>query len=203
VSLLIALVVAAAAPATPVGSKSSVEAMQGLQAYGRCVVAEQPAKVRALLALDFKDPNYGNGMQRLMDRRPACPGVALPKGDLATGSLAVGGALAEGLLRRDGALLDLGARTAYRPELPNIEARNGGEVMALCTVRENPAAAARLLETEAGSKGELEALAGVGPTVSGCIPAKTEAKFTRESLRALIALGAYRLATHNAQQVAK
>ena len=202
-SLLVLAIAAAIAPLTPVGSKSTPEAMQGLQAYGRCLASERPEKVRALLDSDFRDPTYPSKLQKLMDNRPACPGVPLPSGTFATGGLALNGALAEGLLRRDKALGDLDSRTAFRPDLPMIAARNSGEVMAYCVVRENAAGVAGFLNSEPGTQSELDALKALGPTVSNCLPAKTQANFTRESLRALIAVGAYRLAAHNSQEAAE
>jgi hypothetical protein len=54
------------------------------------------------------------------------------------------------------------------------------------------------LRTDPASKEELVALKAIGPTLSACVPANSKSEFTRESLRALLALGAWRLASHNA-----
>ena len=48
-----------------------------------------------------------------------------------------------------------------------------------------------------GESEEIEALSAMGSVLSGCVPAQTEARFTREALRSLIALAALRLVRHN------
>jgi len=198
--LIITLAMAASAPRqAEIGAKSSLEAVTGLHAYGRCVAIERPVQVRALLATDFRDRTYRRVMRKLLNTPAPCPGVAVPSGSYASGTLLWGGALAEGMLRRDRILDDLPARTAYNPALPAIDARNAGELLAFCVVRENPAAVARLLKTEPATTAEYEAIVALGPVLSGCLPANSKSRFNRESMRALLALGANRLVHHNSQ----
>jgi hypothetical protein len=199
VSVLLALMLAATAPSeAEVGGRSSAVARQALHEYSRCVVIERPVEVRALLGSDFKDKHYGFKLHKLINRRADCPGIEVPSGVYRSGGLLWGGAFAEELLRRDKILDDLAARTALRPELPMIRARDNRELTAICVVRENPAATTNLLRTLPATSEELAALKAIGSTVSGCIPKGTRAEFTRDGLRALLALAAYRLAIHNA-----
>ena len=197
-SLWIAMMLTAvASPDEQVGSAATVKERQALHSYGQCLVQERAGEARSLLAMDYRDKKYGRAMTKLVNSRVTCPGVDVPRGAYRAGGLLWAGTFADWLLRRDRALNDLAARTAYKPELPTIEARNAGEYMAFCVVRANPAGTAAVLRTDPASKEELQALKAIGPTLSACVPANSKSEFTRESLRALLALGAWRLAMHN------
>ena len=198
-SVFLALMLAAAGPSdTELGGAASVEERQGLHLAGQCVVNERSREVRALLAMDFRDKKYGRTMHNLVNGGGiGCRGVNVPRGVYSAGGLLWAGTFAEWLLRRDRMLDDLAAHTAYRAELPTIDARNVGEYMAFCVVRTKPQEAAALLHSEPATREELEALKAVGPSLSACMPADSKTEFTRESLRALLALGAQRLAAHN------
>ena len=199
-SLSLSLLLLAAAPSeAEIGSAASVEERQALHAYGQCLVFERVKEVRALLATDYRDKAYGRALSKLVNSRVPCRGVDVPVGAYRAGSLLWSGTLADSLLRRDRVLDDLQGRTAYRPELPTIEARNAGEYVAFCAVRNNPQGTAAVLSADPATKEEFEALKALGPTLSACVPANSTSEFTRESLRALLALGAWRLAMHNAQ----
>ena len=56
-----------------------------------------------------------------------------------------------------------------------------------------------MLQADPATDEELAAIKAMAPTLSGCVPANSKSEFTREALRALLALGAYRLAIHNKQ----
>ncbi|MDV3256242.1 MAG: hypothetical protein LOX97_00345 [Sphingomonas sp.] len=199
-ALAFLLALAAAGPSeAQQGAKSSVKERQAIHAFGQCVAVERTAETRKLLAMDFRQKDYGTAMRRLLDKPASCRHVQVPRGAYASGGLLWGGALAEGLLRRDEMLERLGAATAHLPELPDIEARNAGELMAFCTVRANPAAVAALLIAEPATSEEYEAIGALGDTLGSCVPANSKSNFTREALRALLALGAHRLVVHNQQ----
>jgi hypothetical protein len=188
------------AAAGPVGDVlSSPKERQAMFVAGQCIVSERVIEVRKLLATDFRDESYGRMMRKLVNKKSWCAGYTVPPGVYSAGGLLWGGTLAEGLLRRDKILDDLAARTAYRPDLPNIEARNGGEYVAFCAIRTYPNVAASLLRAEPATDEESEAFKALGPIVSACVPKDTKAEFTPDALRALLALGAYRLAMHNSQ----
>lgn len=202
VSLIGAIALAAAQPSqAEVGSKSEAKDVQAMHALAQCIVNERPAEVRALLATDFRVSTYGRDLRDLLDKRYECRGVSVRRGLYRSGTLMWGGALAEAIMRRDRTLASLAERTAYNPARPVIEARNAGEFMAFCAVRKDPARVATLLGTQPATAAEYQAIIALGATLSGCIPANTKSEFTREALRALLALGANRLAQHNAQAV--
>jgi hypothetical protein len=197
--MFLALMLAAAAPAeAEIGGAASVEERQGLHLAGQCIVNERSKEVRALLAMDFRDTKYGRRMHNLVNGGGmGCRGVNVPRGVYKAGGLLWAGSLAEWLLRRDRMLDNLAAHTDFKPELPTIEARNAGEYLAYCLVRTNPQGAAAMLRTDPATSQELDALKAIGPSLSACVPANSKSEFTRESLRALLALGAQRLAAHN------
>jgi hypothetical protein len=203
IEALTALVLGLAQAEATVGSQSSLQARQTMQSLGHCFAIEHPLQTRTLLAKDFREKSYGRDMRSVLRRPANCGAYKFPRdgfGAVSSGTLLWGGALAEGLLKRDGAIAQLRARTAHDPSRPEIEARNAGEFMAFCLVRKDPAAAARLLETRAATVEEFEAIRGLSVTLPGCVPQGSQSKFSREALRALIATGAYRLAMHNQEQ---
>ena len=200
-SLLLALLALLPPPgkAQPVvGARSGVEEMQGLHAYGQCVANEWPLNVRAALAVDFRDKAYRKTLWNLADKPVRCEGAVMQAGTMGADSLLFAGALAEGMLRRDGAIADLAAKTAHNPALPNIIARDAGEMLAFCVIRTSPGEVAGMLKADPATDEELAAIRAMAPTLSGCVPANSKSEFTRESLRSLLALGAYRLAAYNA-----
>lgn len=194
---LAALAAASAQSAEDVGTVSTVKARQSIHAFGQCLANEQPKAVRALLATDFRDRTYGADLRRLVRRPAGCGGLTILRGAHAAGSLIWGGALAEGILRRDGILPVLASATAHDPARPTIEARNPGEFLAFCVLRTDPAGAAKLIAADPATAQEHAALVQLGSTLSRCVPANSQSRFTRDALRALIALGALRLALHN------
>ena len=197
-SVFLAMMLAAATPSeAELGGAATVKERQGLHAHGQCVVNERAGEVEALLAMDFREKSYAEAMRRLIRAPVQCRGVGITRGVYGATPLMWAGTFADWLLRRDRVLDDLAANTLHRPELPAIEARNAGEYMAFCVVRTNPSGTTAMLRTEPATKEEFEALKAIGPTLSACVPANSKSEFTRESLRALLALGAHRLAMHN------
>jgi hypothetical protein len=182
-------------PAT-VGSQSRLPVVRAAHRYAGCVVTHRAAEARALLAMDFRTRAYGRAMQRLYRARLDCNHVFEDVGGFRSSGLLVAGSLAEALLQRDLAGQPLAPRVAYDPARPVIQARNEGEVMAICVVRTGPAETSRLLATVPDSRDEYDALVAMSPVLSGCTP-RGQARFTREALRAIIALAAYRLVTYS------
>jgi hypothetical protein len=179
------------------GSQSEPRLVQGLHRYANCLVQERTPAVREVLALDFRTPEYGRAMSRLNRNDRGCDRAAEVERSMRSSTLLFAGALSEAMLRRDLDGQALGPRVAYDPAHPAIEARNGGEVMAICVVRGDPAATSRLLATRPATPEETQALRAMSARLSGCVPAGSEARFTREALRAIIAAAAYRLVRHN------
>lgn len=186
---------ASAAASERTGSKSEPELVRSVQAVGQCLANTRTAEVASLLALDFRERAYRDSMLELARTRTCQHHVV--SGGWRTGGLMYGGALAEGMLKARDLLPALRAATAYDPARPVLEVRNGGEMVAVCLVRTVPEQVAALLATEAASSDELAKLQSLGATLPSCVPANSKSEFTRESLRALLALAAYRLASHN------
>jgi len=187
----------AAQPAESTGSLSEPRLVRSLHRYANCVAQDRSQAARALLAMDFRTREYSRAMVQLARNDGFCEGAAEAERSFGSSGLLFAGALAEALLRRDLAGQELAPRVAYDPARPAIEARNAGEVMAICVVREDTGATSRLLATGPATAEEVEALRAMSAVLSGCVPARSEARFTREALRAVIALAAYRLVQHN------
>ena len=187
----------AAQPAETTGSLSEPRLVRSLHRYANCVAQDRSQAARALLAMDFRTREYSRAMVQLARNDGFCEGAAEAERSFGSSGLLFAGALAEALLRRDLAGQELAPRVAYDPARPAIEARNAGEVMAICVVREDTGATSRLLATGPATAEEVEALRAMSAVLSGCVPARSEARFTREALRAVIALAAYRLVQHN------
>ena len=195
-TVIAAAALAAQSPAT-LGSPSEPRLVQSLHRYATCVAQIRERAARTLLAMDYRTDEYDRAMRRLNRDDEDCESSSETERAFRSSGLLFAGALAEALLRKDLAGRELAPLVAYEASRPVIEARNGGEVMAICVVRGDPAATSRLLATRPATAEEHEALRALSPSLSGCVPARTEARFTREALRAVIALAALRLVRHN------
>lgn len=196
-SLLLSLLLAQAQAAPPPPSKAEVEAIRTMHLIANCLATRHADEARKVLALDFRSRGYRQALPQLGKLGGQCTRDQLGRVTFRSAGLPFAGSVAEALLKRDGALADFAARTGYRPELPGIEARNASEFVAFCTIRKNPAGTAAVLQAEPASPAEASAFASITPTMTGCVPANSKLEFGYESLRALLALGAYRLAMHN------
>lgn len=203
-SVLLALLMAAgpAQPAAPPPlSRAELEAVRAMHSVGECLATRYDKDARKVLALDFRSRGYGEALRELGRLGGLCARDQLGRATLRSAGMPFAGSIAEALLEREGILADFAARTAYRPDVPAIEARNASEFMAFCAIRKAPALTADVLRSEPGSAQENSAFSVAAPTLTGCVPAKSEFEFSYQSLRALLALGAWRLAMHNEQPV--
>ncbi|HYI47985.1 MAG TPA: hypothetical protein VEX35_05910 [Allosphingosinicella sp.] len=165
-----------------------------LARFSSCVALSHRGRSRALLALDYRTDQYRREMLRLAGDNADC----VPSGGrLAFGAVLFAGGLAEYLLRRDGAMADLGAFVALDPARPSIAARDETELMALCVVRASPAKVSALLRTGPASEEEGAALRALMPELNSCLSAGSSVRLNRLSGRAILALAAYRLVDHN------
>ena len=196
-SLTLALLLMATPREATLGYKSDPKAVQKMHAVGECLGNRESQTARKVLTLDFRSKAYGTAIQLLADLGRGCAADELGRGTLRSSGLLFAGSVAEGVIRKEGILADIAARTAYRPDLPTIEARNAGEFMAFCAVRTDPGKVGALLATKPATLEEYQSLKELGPTLSRCVPANSKSSFTRDALRALLALGTQRLAEHN------
>jgi hypothetical protein len=173
---------------------TTAEAAQTLQNFARCVVIRAPNRARDILAMDFNTDEYRDRIRSFAQTYSHCA----PSGHrLGFSGLAFAGDMAEQLLLVDANGADLAARVAYDPARPPVTARAEQETMALCAVRAAPQKVAALLATPVFSTDEAAALRAMMPEVQSCLAAGVRLGLNRISMRALLALAAYRLAEHN------
>lgn len=198
-SVFLAVTLAVAQPATPPPlSKAETEAVRALHIVGECLGKRYANDARKVLALDFRTKGYGQALRELGRLGGLCARDDLGRATLRSPGLPFAGSIAEALLEHDGILSDFAGKTGYRSDVPAIDARNASEFMAFCTVRKDPAGVVAMLRSDPASSSEAAAFAAMSTILSGCVPAKSELEFSYQSIRALLALGAYRLAMHNA-----
>ena len=190
-TFVLGALLAGAAP----GSKSDAEGVQRVQQVGRCVARSEPQMVHELILTDHRSREYKKRVSAISRKQSEC--IREAGGNWRSSGLLYVGALAEGALHERRVLDDLAAKTAYDASRPPIETESPGDLMGYCIVRKDPAQVVALLKTDAASDAELAALKAMAPSLSGCVPANSKSDFTREALRALIALNAYRLYAHN------
>ncbi|MDQ3077436.1 MAG: DNA replication terminus site-binding protein [Pseudomonadota bacterium] len=191
-----AIVLPGAATAAPAGSKSDADAVERVQILGRCMARSHGGDIHKLILTDHRSADYRRRIEALQNKHVRCV-LSSGGGNWRSPGLLYVGALAEGMLHERRLLANLASLTAYDPNRPAIQANSAGDVMAYCMVRRQPAQVGALLGTRAATDAELAALKELGPVLSGCVPANSKSEFTREALRALIALNAYRLYAHN------
>lgn len=194
--MLFAFLVAQAVPPPP--TKAEVEAVRTMHVVAQCLASRHADDARKVLALDFRSRGYKQALPELARLGGHCARDELGRAKLRSSGMPFAGSIAEALLERDGVLADFAARTGYRPDLPGIKARVASEFMAFCTIRKDPAGTAALLRADPAGAEEASAFAALGPTLTGCVPANSTLEFDQQSVRALLALGAWRLAMHNA-----
>ena len=188
---LLAMPVAAQPGANSAGANQAAD-REALRAWSRCLISRHGRQVTELLSSDFRSPEYGRVMRRLA-QSDLCP----MRGRLSSAGVLLGGELAEQSLAQRMRGTSLAELTAYRPERGPIAARVPSEVLAFCTVREAPQAVSALFSAGLGTAEERTALRALQPQVGQCLPAGESASFNAAGLRAILALGAYRLALHN------
>jgi hypothetical protein len=170
---------------------STPDALIAMRDFSRCVADRNPRAAEAALALDHRRDEQEAALRQLAEGNKRCVALA---SRLGFSSLLFAGGLAERLLARQRGKGRLAPLVAHDPARPAVQARDESEMMALCTVRTAPAAVETVLATKPASAAEGAAMAALAPTVAGCVAAGQTMRLNRPGLRALLALGAYRLA---------
>ncbi|HST35193.1 MAG TPA: hypothetical protein VLK25_00990 [Allosphingosinicella sp.] len=168
-------------------------AAQAMRNFAICAADRSPGGARDLLVADRHARSYPEAVRRFARGHNDCASGAT----LRFGGILLRGGLAEGLLRaplRDAGLASL---VAHDPSRPAIAADNASDAMALCTVREAPAAVEALLAAEPGTAAEDVAAAALPSTMTACLTAGQQLQANRSGLRALLAISAFRLVEHN------
>ena len=176
--------------AAAVGSTDPLP-VQAMQNFGTCVVSYTPRGVRDVLALDFRTREYRQRLHALLLGHDRC---AIGS-SIGSSELLFAGSLAEAMLKADVKPNDLVHRLAFEPSDGRIEARSPTEAMALCTVLAAPQQTTSLLATQAGSSEERSTLQPLVPYMTNCSPENMKLTANRSSVRALLALAAWRVAS--------
>ncbi|HEX8239595.1 MAG TPA: hypothetical protein VF574_07635 [Allosphingosinicella sp.] len=189
---LAATAAAGPAAARPVQATiTSADDLRTLHLVADCLASRYERSVRKLLAMDFRGPAYDDALRTLTRMGASCTPFAF--GRLRSARVLVVGAFAEELLPEalDGARL--ADRVAYDPSKPALAARDDGEYLGLCAVRQMPDEVAGLLATKPASDEERLAMGKIRPNLASCVRAGAAARVNLAGLRALLALAAYRI----------
>lgn len=154
--------------------------------FAKCAAKRTPAGAEALLAMDFRTPEYGAALRQYVRGHNYCG----PNTKLKFNGLLFAGGLAETLLDKTP---NVAARLAPVSGAAPAVARTELEAVGLCLSRRAPNEVVALLATDPTSEAERVALSAITPQLSGCLAKGQQARFNRPGLRALIATAAYRL----------
>lgn len=181
----------------PPATQASPEALRQLQTYASCLAWKRPAKVRAVLAMDFTSETYRRELMELGSSSPTgrnrnnCAAA----GRLRMGGLMLAGALAEAVIRTDYPRPPSAVLPADWSGNP-VTARAPSEAVALCLVQKRSDAVRVVLASEPGSPSEVQALQQIAPDLPACIGKGQEVRFTKPTLRATLATALYRALHH-------
>ena len=162
-------------------------ALEAMQRFGSCVVANSPKRASYVLEEDFRTETYQRRLRSLLDDNRRCIG----RGSIGSNQVLFAGSLAEALLKSG----KRGAGTMVITQAGQAQPAPRGplEAMALCTVAAAPQQSAALLATRPGSPEEKSALEPLVPQMTTCAPENLQLTANPSSLRALIALAAWRI----------
>jgi hypothetical protein len=188
--MIVLFAMAAAAGVDPV-------ALEKMRAFGSCVVANSPKRAGAVLALDVNSDEYQRRLRLLLDDNRQCIG----RGSIGSQHVLFAGSLAEALLKSGKVGKQALWMTQAAQGLP--EPRGPLEKMALCTVAAAPKESAALLATTLGTPEEMAAVQPLVPHLATCAPPTLQLTANQSSVRALIALAAWRIASTSKESAAR
>ena len=178
----LAAVAAPEAEAMPTNDPVALAKMHGV---AQCVVTERRQTVAKLLRQDWWTVSYSERLKENAKRK-GC----LDSGVLRFNRMVFAGALSEGMLETG--KVDLAA-IAAAPGDP-IVARSPSEVMALCTVKAQPAKVGAMLATTPGTPEERASMRELAPTLGDCLAEGAQATLNAAGTRSVLALAAWRIA---------
>ena len=177
--------IALAMPTAAAARSNDSLALEALRNYAVCAVGRTPAGAVKLLELDPMSREFGQAARRYAKGHGGCMGGG---GRLGFDGLPFAGDLAEAVIARHYPGASLAAAAAGE-----VTPRYWAEAIGVCVARARPDAVAAVLETKPGSDAEVEALKPTGAVLPGCIPNGRTLSLNRPAVRAIYALGAYRL----------
>lgn len=162
-------------------------ARQALEAFGICLAERNAVVARSTLTMDFNSRAYGNRLRQLYRGNGDC---FRERGSMRFGNLALAGAMAERLIERDPAPLNVRlARAALGPAAATYSPTDR---IAMCVVRSVPDQVAALFAASVVSTAEAEAARALEPAFNACNQARTRMTMTIAGARAMLATAAYR-----------
>lgn len=181
---------AAAQAAAPVPATADPAARMVMARFASCVAQASPDKVSEVLTRDFRTSEYRNGLKNLARANEGCAERVGLKGKLYGSNLSMAAALAEVMIERDAAPLNVRlAKAAIGKEAATFAP---SDKVAMCVARSTPDDVATLFGTEAGSDSETQAAAALQPAVKAC-SADVAIEAAPFGLRAILATASFRL----------
>lgn len=171
-------------------SKADPEARLTMARFATCVAGSSPEKVADVLTRDFRTTEYRNGLKNVVRANEGCATRVGLRGRLSGSNLPMAAALAEAMLARDTAPLNVRlAKAASGKEAPTFAP---SDKIAMCIARSTPDDVAALFATEPGSGNETKAATKLQPAVQLC---SREAKLETSvaGLRSIVATATFRL----------
>lgn len=167
---------------TPVNNDA--QALEALKLFASCAVQRTPDGARKILALDPNGEAYQKASSAYARGHSMC---LRGNSKLKFASLPFAGFLAEALLVREAAVStgDTGAKP--------VSTENWVEAVGACVAVQKPAEVSSVFATVPGSDAETAALNPTGEALRGCIREGQTVALNRAAVRAMYALGAYRL----------
>jgi hypothetical protein len=169
---------------------SSPQARSTLQNFGACVADRSPDLSAQTLAEDFRTSTYTNRLRHVTRVNEDCFRGSRRANRLRSANLLVAGSIAERLLERDTAPVNV--QLAHAAARPAPEARSPAEGVALCVVRSTPDDVAALLATEVASENEAAAIRALGPVMGLCNQSGQGVEMSEAGMRAILATAALR-----------
>jgi hypothetical protein len=171
----------------------TIEDVRTLVEFSRCVARRRGPEAEALLAT-YRQPSFDRAAQLMSSRTFACT----PDRSLRLFREVFAGGMAEEFVSTALGGGDFASGMRAGPGGRSLEPRDGTEAIGLCLVRNQPHAAAALLATAPASPEEQRLAVEMTSSVADCVAGGQIARITQPSLRAIVALAAYRLLKQNA-----
>ena len=170
--------------------ESTPEARVALDAFSQCIADRSPDFAAQTLDEDFRSNTYENRLRHVTRVNEDCFRGSGGRNRMRSGGLLIAGGMAERLLERNPAAVNV--QLAHAASRPAPSGRTPAEGVALCVVRSTPDDVARLFSTDVASEAETPALRTLQPVVSLCNQSGPALQVSDAGLRAILATAAFR-----------
>ena len=175
-------------------------ALRANQEFGSCVASRSPEEASRVLRMDHTGTSYRNGLRQLARNNESC--FRARRGRMRASGLPFAGAIAEALIERDAAPLNVRIARASAAGA-SVPAFAPADRVFACVVRSVPDDAATLLATEPGSDAEAAAAGALQPALALCARGGPSIQTPTAGVRALVAATAFRLLHSTGAQAAR